>query len=136
MKSRIPISILLLLMFVFTGCISQSLEEAQVEFCQALVDYGQAVENLKEINADTTMAELQTASDDVTEARQAVADTAVDLRQAQVRRVEQAWEDTQSELNNISDDATLGEAAATIRSQAFILGTEIERVRNISCGRR
>lgn len=125
-----------LLMFFFVSCSPQSVEEAQVEFCQALVAYGQAVEALQNINADTTVAELQTAHDNVTEARQVVVDTFVDLREAQVGRAEEAWADTQAEINDISGDATLGEAAATIRSQAFILATEIERVRNISCGRR
>lgn len=47
MKSRITFSLLLLSMFVITGCISKSLEEAQVDFCQALVAYGEAVRELQ-----------------------------------------------------------------------------------------
>ena len=136
MKSRITISILLLSMFVVTGCISKSLEEAQVDFCQALVAYGEAVRELQNVNASTTIEELQSARDDVTNARDAVGDATVDLREARIRSAENAWENTQEAINDISGDATLGEAAATVRGQAAILVTEIERIGNISCGRR
>ena len=136
MKSRIAISILLLLMLVVTGCTSQSLEEAQVDFCQALVAYGEAVRELQNVNDSTTVEELQSALDDAADARNAVGDAAVDLREARTRSAENAWENTQAAINDISGDATLGEAAATVRGQAAILLAEIERIGNISCGRR
>ena len=136
MKSRIAISILLLSMFVVTGCISKSLEEAQVDFCQALVAYGEAVRELQNVTANTTVEELQSARADVADARDALGDAAVDLREARIRSAENAWENTQAAINDISGDATLGEAAATVRAQAAILATEIERIGNISCGRR
>ena len=135
MKSKIVISLLLLSMLVVTGC-SKSLEEAQVDFCQALVVYGEAARELQNVNTSTTVEELQSASDDVADARDAVGDAAVDLREARIRSAENAWENTQEAINDISGDATLGEAAATVRGQATILVTEIERIGNISCGRR
>ena len=136
MKSRITIAILLLSMFVVTGCISKSLEEAQVDFCQALVAYGDAVQALQNVNHSTTVEELQAARDSVSDARDAVGDAAVDLREARIRSAENAWENTQEAINDISGDATLGEAAATIRGQALILATEIDKISNVSCGRR
>ena len=136
MKSRITISILLLSMFVVTGCISKSLEEAQVDFCQALVTYGEAARELQNVDASTTVEELQSARDDVSEARDAVGDAAGDLSEARIRSAENAWENTQEAIDDISGDATLGQAAATVRGQAVILVTEIERISNISCGRR
>ena len=135
MKSRITISLLLLSILVVTGC-SKSLEEAQVDFCQALVAYGEAVHELQNVNASTTVEELQSARDDVADAREALGGAAVDLREARIRSAENAWENTQEAINDISGDATLGQAAATVRGQAAILVTEIERISNISCGRR
>ena len=136
MKSRISISILLLLMLVVTGCISKSLEEAQVDFCQALAAYGAATRELQNVDAGTTVEELQSARDDVADAREDVMDAAGDLREARIRTTEDAWENTQGAIDDISGDATLGEAAATVRGQSVILATEIERISNISCGRR
>ena len=136
MKSRITISILLLSMFVVTGCISKSLEEAQVDFCQALVAYGAAVDELQNVNVSTTVEDLQSASDDAADAREDVKDAAGDLREARIRATEDAWDNTLEAIDDISGDAILGEAAATIRGQAFILATQIDRISNISCGRR
>ena len=135
MKSKIFISLLLLLMFVVTGC-SKSLEEAQVDFCQALEVYGDAVHELQNVNAGTTVEELQSARDDVADARDAVGDAAGELREARIRAAEDAWENTQEAINDISGDATLGEAAATVRGQAVILATEIDKITSRSCDRR
>ena len=136
MKIRITISILLLSMFVVTGCISKSLEEAQVDFCQALVAYGEEVRELQNVNASTSVEELEAARDDAVETQADVKDAAGDLREARMRAAEDAWDNTQEAIDDISGDATLGEAAAAVRGQALILTTEIEKISNISCGRR
>jgi hypothetical protein len=135
MKSKIVISILLLLMFVVTGC-SKSLEEAQVDFCQALGTYGEVARELQNVSASTTVEEVEAARDAVVGAREDVSNAAGDLREARLRAAEDAWENTQEAIDDISGDATLGQAAATVRGQAVILATEIERISNISCGRR
>ena len=135
MKTKIIISIFLLSILAVTGC-SKSLEEAQVDFCQALVAYGAAVNELQDVNASTTVEELQSAGDAVADAREDVMDATGDLRDAKIRTAEDAWDGTQDAISDISSDANLGEAAATIRGQALILATQIDKIRNISCGRR
>ena len=135
MKSKIFISIILLTMLVVTGC-SKSLEEAQVDFCQALGVYGGAARELQNVNANTTVEEMQSARDVAANARKDVLDAAGDLREVRMRVVEDAWENTQEAINDISGDATLAEAAVIIQVQSGILATEIERISNISCGRR
>ena len=135
MKSKIVISILLLSMLVVTGC-SKSLEEAQVDFCQALADYGEVARELQNVSANTTVEEVEATRDAVVGAREDVSNAAGDLREARLRTVEDAWENTQEAIDDISGDATLGQAAATVRGQAIILATEIERISNISCDRR
>ena len=135
MKSRITVAIILLSILVVTGC-SQSLEEAQVDFCQALVVYGEAVQELQNISASTTVDELQSAHDAVADALENVTSAGGNLREARLRAAENAWDNTQEAINDISGDATLGEAAATIRGQASILATEIDKITSITCGRR
>ena len=135
MKSRLAISLLLLSILVVTGC-SKSLEEAQVDFCQALVAYGEAARELQNVNASTTVEEVEAARDDVVGAREDVSNAAGDLREARLRSSEAAWENTQEAINDIPGDATLGEAAATVRGQALILATELDKISNLSCGRR
>ncbi|UCF26735.1 MAG: hypothetical protein JSW42_08715 [Chloroflexota bacterium] len=136
MKSKITISILLLSIFAVTGCVSQSLEEAQVDFCQALEAYGDAVQELQNVNASTTVDELQSARDNVADALEDVISAGGNLREVRLRAAEDAWENTQEAINDISGDATLGEVAATIRGQAVILATEIDRITSVTCERR
>ena len=135
MKNKITISILLLSIFLVTGC-SPSLEEAQVDFCQALVAYGDAVDELQLVNDSTTVDQLQLARDDVADAREDLKNAAGNLREARLRAAENAWENAQEAVKEISGDATLGEAAANIRGQAAVLATEIDRITSITCGRR
>jgi len=136
MKGRITVLVLLLSMFMVTGCISKSLEEAQVDFCQALAAYGAAVGDLQNVNAGTSVEELQSARDDVADAQEDVKDAAGDLREAKIRAAEDAWDNTQEAIDDISGDATLGQAAATVRGQAFILATEIDKITSATCDRR
>jgi hypothetical protein len=126
---------LILLILVVAGC-TQSLEEAQVEFCQALDAYGEAVQELQNVSASTTVDELQSARDNVADALEDVTSAGGNLREARLRTAENAWDNTQEAINDISGDATLGEAAATIRGQAVILATEIDRIASLTCGRR
>ena len=135
MKSKLTILIILLSIFVIAGC-AQSLEEAQTDFCQALVGYGAAVRELQNVNASTTVEELEAARENASDAHDDLVNAAGDLREARMRSAENAWEDTQDAINDISGDATLGEAAATIRGQAAKLVTELERIGNLTCGRR
>jgi hypothetical protein len=136
MKNRITTLVLLLLMFLVAGCNLQSMEEAQVEFCQALTVYGESVQAMQSIDASTTVDELQAARDNLSEARAAVGEAAGDLREAQIRDTEAAWENLENAIDDIPGDATLGEAAATVRGQAIILSTDIDRIWNIHCFHR
>jgi hypothetical protein len=136
MKSKITILIILLSILTVTGCVSQSLEEAQVDFCQALAAYGEAVDELQNVNASTTVDEMESARDNVAHTLENVISAGGNLREARLRAAENAWKDTQEAINDISGDATLGEAAATIRGQAVILATEIDRITSVTCDRR
>ena len=98
--------------------------------------YGEAVQELQNVNASTTVEELQSARDDIADALEDVISAGGNLREARLRAAENAWENSQEAINDISGDATLGEAAATIRGQAVILATEIDKITSLTCGRR
>lgn len=124
-----------LFLLIMAGC-APSPEESQAAFCRDLAAYGRAVDELQNITADTTVDELNSARDNVVNAHEALLDSAGDLRQSQIRQVEAAWENAQNEIESISGEATLDEAATTIRGQALVLAAEVARVRNFSCFRR
>ena len=87
-------------------------------------------------SASTTVDEMESARDNVAHTLENVISAGGNLREARLRAAENAWKDTQEAINDISGDATLGEAAATIRGQAVILATEIDRITSVTCDRR
>ena len=127
---------MLLLLFMLVGCMQQSLGEAQVDFCQALDGYRDAVAELRDINADTTVDELNQARENVAQSREDLLDSASELRSARLRYTEDAFANLEEELDGIPGDTTLGEAANMARIEISVLLTEIDRVYNTSCGRR
>jgi hypothetical protein len=136
MKQRKIIVVMLLLLCALPGCIQQSVGEAQVDFCQALDGYGDAVADLSDINAQTSVDELNTARENVAQSREELLDLAAALRTARLRYTEDAFANLEEELADIPGDTTLGEAANMARIEIAVLLTEIDRVYNISCGRR
>lgn len=126
----------LLLLSLLVGCVQESIGETQVAFCQALEGYRGAVAELREINADTTVDELRAMQADVALSREELLNSAAALRSARLQFVENAFADLDEELASVPGDTTLGEAANMARIDIAVLLTEIERVYNVSCGRR
>ena len=136
MKQRKIIVVMLLLLCALPGCIQQSVGEAQVDFCQALDGYGDVVAELRDINANTTVDELNQARENVAKSRDELLNSAAELRKARLRYTEDAFANLEEELADIPGDTTVGEAANRARIEIAVLLTEIDRVYNISCGRR
>ena len=82
------------------------------------------------------MDELNTARENVAQSREELLDLAAALRTARLRYTEDAFANLEEELADIPGDTTLGEAANMARIEIAVLLTEIDRVYNISCGRR
>ena len=130
----VPIIVIGLLLLA--GCAPPGIEEAQVEFCQALDRYRDTTALVQDISEQTTVAELNDLRDRVTEARQELLSAATTLHEARLRYAESAWQDWEKQVENVPGDATIGEAAPYLRGQVDVLITEIDRVSNISCERR
>ena len=133
---QLPIIIGMVLLLSMLASCQQSLGEAQVEFCQELNDYRDAVAELRDINAQTSVDELNEARENVAQSREELLNSAAALRKARLRYTEDAFENLEKELADIPGDTTLGEAADMARIEIAVLLTEIDRVYNISCGRR
>ena len=135
MKQGLKTIGLILLLFMLAGCLQQSLGEAQVDFCQALDGYYNAVAELRDINEQTTVDELNAARENVAQSRDELLDSATNLREARLRYTEDAFANLEEELSSIPGDTTLGEAANKARIEIAVLLTEIDRVYNVNCGR-
>ena len=136
MNRLVAVPIIVIGLLLSVGCSPPGVEEAQVDFCQALDNYRDSVAQLQDINEQTTIDELNGIRDSVVESRENLLDSATTLREARLRYTESAWEALQKEFENIPGEATLGETAPSVRGQVAVLLTEIDRMNNVSCERR
>lgn len=134
MKKEILLLVALLLTWVLASC-APMVAEARVTFCQNLETYGQAVLTLQTVDANTMVDELTEDREDVVSTRQALLDSATDLRNAKLRSAEEAWSELADTVQNVPGDASLGEVGLTIRAQAAVLQAEIARLNNVVCSR-
>jgi heat shock protein HslJ len=112
----LPLSTLLLvLMLIIAGCGGQSIEEATQEFCQSLVAYGESLATLESLSPTSTVEELKDAQKAEQRARQAVKDSAGDLREVKLDAIDQAWKDLDTTVDRIRNQDTLAQAVGEIK---------------------
>lgn len=100
------------------ACGSPSVEDAEASFCNDLDNLAVALQNLGQINAQSTVRELDTAKRDVAKAYDSVKASAATVQEARLDQLDTAYADFDRTVNSISGRDTLGEAAATITAEA------------------
>jgi len=92
-----------------------SVSEATSDFCADMSDYALALLNLRTIDENSTVEELQNAWAAVGDSRQAVQESAATLSEARMVEVEATYDELQTTVTSIPNDATLAEAQAQLR---------------------
>jgi chromosome condensin MukBEF complex kleisin-like MukF subunit len=92
-----------------------SVSEATSDFCADVSDYSQALLNLRTIDENSTVADLQAGWATVLESREALVESSADLREARLEALEATGDELQTTVQSIPDDATLAQAQATLR---------------------
>lgn len=102
-----------------TGACSDTPEENNAEACTALTEYEAALSALGDsLTADATVEQVRDARDDVASAASELDSALGDVAQDRVDALNQAWSDLDAAITDADSDATLQEAADTIRAQA------------------
>lgn len=103
---------------VLAACGVPSVENAEASLCQDLNGLAGSLGNLAQLNAQSTVKELETAKQDVVKAYSAVQSSADTVEAARLGDLETAYNDFDKTVSSISERDTLGEAAATITTAA------------------
>jgi hypothetical protein len=93
-------------------------EEATSSYCSDLAALGTALNAYGDLNASSTIDEVEQAQEDVADAYQAVQDSAADVADARLDDLEAAYDELAASVNDISGDDTVGEAITNIATQA------------------
>jgi hypothetical protein len=103
---------------VMAACGTPSVEDAEASLCQDLNGFAGALSNLAQLNAQSTVKELETAKQEVVKAYQTVQTSADQVEAARLDELETAYNDFDKTVSGISGRDTLGEAAVTVNSAA------------------
>lgn len=93
--------------------------DLEAQLCANLDQFGTALTELTQINAQSSVSDLRTARDNVAQSYQAVRDTATEVEASRLADLESAYSAFDDTVNNISGRDTLGEAATQVQT-AFV----------------
>ncbi len=100
------------------ACGGPSVEDAEAGLCDDLNGLATAVQNLGQINAQSTVNELESARRDVRTAYESVKSSAATVKEARMDELDTAYSNFDQTVNSISGRDTLGEAATTIAAES------------------
>lgn len=105
-----------LISMMAVGCTAQpTVEDAQATYCQNLARLEQAIANFRGLSANSTVDDLKEATDRVKTAYNDVKASAADLKTVKVDALDQAYNDLDKAIRDVPNNATLGEAAASLQ---------------------
>ncbi|NEQ46496.1 MAG: hypothetical protein F6K00_24315 [Leptolyngbya sp. SIOISBB] len=111
-----------------------SVEDAEASLCGAIDDFGGALAAYSQLDAQSTVDDLQTAREDVVSSYEAMQAAATVVEEARIADVETAYSDLDSTVNGISGRDTLGEAAVDVgTSLANVQAAREQLYSNLSC---
>jgi hypothetical protein len=116
---------LALALLVLAGCGSSSpaTPSAQAQFCQSLTSLHSSVNELTDVNGNTTVGEVKSYGQSVAAAMAQVRAAAANLHTARISDLNSAVNNLQQTINTLPNSTTLSEAASTIQSQAAAVQT-------------
>jgi hypothetical protein len=100
------------------ACGGPSVEDAEAGLCDDLNEFAVALQNLGQMNAQSTVREFESARQDIVDAYQSVQASAETVETARLDELDAAYANLDSTVNAISGRDTLGEAAVEINAQA------------------
>ena len=122
----------LVMLVAFVGR-EPSFSQAEANYCADLVAYGQAVVNLRSIDQNSTLQELEDAQQAIQASWQDLNQSSQALRQARLDVVESSFNELEQTINNIPDDATLAQANAEIYQAALAGAAQVLEAQRLTC---
>ena len=109
---------------------SETQEEAESAVCTSLAQVKTAAADVKQLNANSTIDEVQAAEKALDTAIAGLRANAADLEQADLAALETAGDEIQKTVSNVSGSATLGEASTAIQNSTTALDAAVTEIQN------
>ncbi|MBE9140935.1 hypothetical protein IQ254_27680 [Nodosilinea sp. LEGE 07088] len=100
------------------ACGGPTVEDAEAGLCDDLNGFATALQNLGQLNAQSTVNDLETARSDLAKAYESVKASAATVEEARLNELDTAYTDFETTVSSISGRDTLGEAAITVAAES------------------
>lgn len=90
--------------------------DLEAELCANLDQFGTALVEISQVNAQSSVSDLRTARENVAQSYQSVRESAAAVEASRLADLEAAYGAFDDTVNNISGDDTLGEAATQVQT--------------------
>ena len=110
-----------------------SVSEATTNFCTDVNDYATALLELRAIDENSTVQELQSAGQAVADSLDAVRSSAAELSEARLAALEGSQQELQDTITSIPNDVTLAQATAQVRLATLNALADTVKVMTSTC---
>ena len=115
MKKMTIFILVIVFVLLLASCGPESLSDSKKGFCDSMAKLGGAIETAQGIDAGTTVEQVQDAQKELKGAMDGVRESAGDLKEVQLDKVDDAYDAMMDKIKGVSGKDTLGEAAGTIQ---------------------
>lgn len=133
-KFMAVVVIALVTVVVLAGCQPVTPQEAESQYCTDLAAVKTAAEQVKALNADSTIDEAQAAIQELGKAMETAAISSVDVKEAQWDAIDEAFKTMQQDINDISGSDTVGEASQVVAEAQATFAQAVNESLTINCG--
>jgi hypothetical protein len=141
MKNVLLFVIVILVAANIAACVPVTpVPEAQVDvkaaetmLCASIKAFSASIDALQQVDADTTVEELDQRKDAANQSYDAMVAAWGELQEAEVQVVESAMAEFQDSITQISPESTLGEVAAEIQTSAATVKAAVDQLDQVVC---
>jgi len=136
MKKVLVLVVLVLLVFpTVTACdlFAPGVDEAKANYCDKLGAFGKAVVDLRQIDENSTLQDLQDSAAAAEDSLAELSDASAKLKTAQIGGVQKAFENLQSTISDVPSDASLGEAQIMVKQAVLDTLAQILETTRTEC---
>ena len=110
-----------------------SVSEATADFCADMTDYATALLELRTIDENSTVAELEAAGAAVQDSLDALRSSSAELTDARIAALEDSQDQLQTTIQSIPNDTTLAQAGAELRLATLNALADVVDVMTTTC---
>jgi predicted nucleic acid-binding Zn-ribbon protein len=118
-------------MFAFVACDDEpTQQEANEQFCDDVAELVASLRAIEDLNADSTLEEIDAARERARDAREDMIASATDVVEVELDEFNEAWDALQEAVDDLDEGSTLSDALDELEDEIQDVSTEASQLLN------